>query len=118
MKNALKGALFSGLVFPGLGQVIFKHYKSGITLMLATFVSLVIIITKAVQQAIVIMEKMELDNGTIDMNMIVNAARQASTISGGFIFTLALLLLLFCWIFGIVDAYRIGRMKDKIAPPL
>jgi len=115
MKNALKGALFSGLVFPGMGQVIFKHYKRGVVIMLTSSASLLIIITKAVQKAFAILEKMELDSGTIDMNMIVNAAKQSSRISGDSIFTLALLLFAFCWILGIVDAYRIGRIKDKIS---
>ena len=115
MKNSLKGALFSGLVFPGLGQVIFKHYKSGVVIMLTSSASLLIMITKAVQKAFVILEKMDLDSGTIDMNMIVNAAKQSSRISGDPIFTLALLLFAFCWILGIVDAYRIGRIKDKIS---
>jgi hypothetical protein len=115
MKNALKGALFSGLVFPGLGQVILKHYKRGVVIMLTSSASLLIIITKAVQKAFAILEKMELDSGTIDMNMIVNAAKQSSRISGDSIFTLALLLFVFCWILGTVDAYRIGRIKDNIS---
>ena len=29
MNNSIKGAIFSGLVFPGLGQVILKYYKRG-----------------------------------------------------------------------------------------
>lgn len=33
MNNSLKGALLSGVVFPGLGQIILKHYKRGIALM-------------------------------------------------------------------------------------
>jgi hypothetical protein len=40
MKNSLKGALLSGLVFPGLGQVFFRHYLRGIALMLVICVSL------------------------------------------------------------------------------
>ena len=39
MKNSLKGALLSGLVFPGLGQVVLKHYKRGFALMLTVSVS-------------------------------------------------------------------------------
>ena len=34
MNNALKGAFLSGLIFPGLGQVVQKHYKRGVLIML------------------------------------------------------------------------------------
>jgi len=46
------------------------------------------------------------------MNMISNAATQVSTTSDSLIFSFALLLIIFCWIIGVVDAYRIGRKKD------
>ena len=55
MNNALKGALLSGLVFPGLGQVNLKHYKRGIALMLIVSISLLVIVVKAVLQALTIL---------------------------------------------------------------
>jgi len=112
MNNSLKGALLSGLVFPGLGQVVLKHYKRGVVIMLTVLVSLSVIIIEAVQKAFAILEKIELDGGTIDMNTISNAATQASTTSGSLIFSFALLLIIFCWIIGVVDAFRIGKKKD------
>ena len=112
MNNSLKGALLSGLLFPGLGQVFLKHYKRGIALMLTVLVSLLVIVVEAVQKAFTILEKIESEGGTIDMNSISNAATQASTTSGSLIFSFALLLIIFCWIIGVVDAYRIGKKKD------
>jgi len=112
MNNSLKGALLSGLLFPGLGQVFLKHYKRGIALMLTVLVSLLVIVVEAVQKAFTILEKIESEGGTIDMNSISNAATQASTTSGSLIFSFALLLIIFCWLIGVVDAYRIGKKKD------
>ena len=112
MNNSLKGALWSGLVFPGLGQVILKHYKRGAVLMIAVSASLLVILMKAVQGAFAILEKIEFEGGVIDLSTISNAATQASTTSESLIFNLALLLIMFCWIIGTVDAYRIGRKKD------
>ena len=112
MNNSLKGALLSGLVFPGLGQIVLKHYKRGAVIMLTVLVSLSVIIIEAVQKAFAILEKIELDGGTIDMNTISNAATQASTTSDSLIFSFALLLIIFCWIIGVVDAFRIGKKKD------
>lgn len=112
MNNSLKGALLSGLVFPGLGQVVLKRYKRGVVIMLAVLVSLTVIVVEAVQRALVILENIELEGGALDMSAITNAATQASTGSGNLIFTLFLLLIVVSWIIGVVDAYRIGRKKD------
>ena len=112
MNNSLKGAFLSGLVFPGLGQVILKHYKRGAVLMLAVSASMLVILIKALQQAFAIMEKIESEGSVINLSTISNAATQAATTFESPIFKLLLLLIIFCWIIGIVDAYRIGRKKD------
>jgi len=112
MNNSLRGALLSGAVFPGLGQVNLKHYKRGIVLMFTVFASLMVIALKAVQQAFIILEKIELEGGVIDIKTITDAATQASSSSDSIIYNLGLLLIVICWIFGIVDAYRIGKKKD------
>ena len=112
MKNALKGALLSGLVFPGLGQIILKHYKRGIVLMLTVSASLIAIAIKAAQYAFTVLEKIELAGGVIDLKTITDAATQASSTSNNLVFNLGFLVIVVCWIFGIVDAYRIGKKMD------
>jgi len=112
MDKSLKGALLSGLIFPGLGQVVLKHYKRGAVIMLTVLVSLSVIVVKAVQHALAILEKIELEGGAISMSTISNTVTQASTNSGNPTFNLLFLLIITCWIIGIVDAYRIGRKKD------
>ena len=112
MNNSLKGALLSGVVFPGLGQVILKHYKRGIALMLIVLVSLLVIVVKAVQQVFTVLEKIESEGVAINMSTISNAVTQATTTSDSFIFNFVLLLIIFCWIIGVVDAYRIGKRRD------
>jgi len=112
MKNSMKGALLSGLVFPGVGQVSLKHYKKGIALILIASVTMLLIIVKAVQHALIILNEIQLEGGVIDERAILNATAQASTISDSFIFNVTLLLIILCWIVGVVDAYRIGKKKD------
>lgn len=111
MNNALKGALWSGVMWPGLGQVILKRYKRGAAIMLAVGVILTLIVAKAARLALAILEKIELQGGAIDMGTIADAAR-ASTRSGSLTFNLLTLLLIACWIIGVADAYRIGRKMD------
>ncbi len=113
MKSSLKGACLSGLVFPGLGQIVLKNYRRGIALMLTVIVSLVIIIVKAVQQAFTIIEKIESEGGALDLVTILNIAQKVSTPSDSLTYNLLFLLIIFCWLFGIVDAYRIGKKKDN-----
>jgi hypothetical protein len=110
--NSIKAALLSGLVFPGLGQLVLKYYKRGIVLMFMVSASLMVLIFKAVQHALTILEKIELEGGVIDIYSITEAATQASSSSDSLIYKLGILLIVACWIFGIVDAYRIGKKMD------
>ena len=80
--------------------------------MLTVLVSLSIIVAKAVQHALAILEKIESEGGAISISTISNAATQASATSGSLTFNLVLLLVTLCWIIGVVDAYRIGKKKD------
>jgi len=112
MNNSLKGAFLSGLIFPGLGQVALKHYKRGAVIIIAVLVSLSIVVVKAVQHALAILEKIQPEGGAISISTISDAATQASTTSGSLTFNLALLLVILFWIIGAIDAYRIGKKND------
>ena len=112
MKKSLKGALLSGLVFPGCGQFALEHYIRGIALVLMSLTGLVVIGVKVQQQTFAVLEKIEYGGGEIDISEILNSVNLAGTTSGGAVYKFASLLLLFCWIIGIIDAYRIGWRKD------
>jgi hypothetical protein len=112
MNNSLKGALLSGLVFPGLGQVVLKHYKRGAVIMLTVLASLSVVVIKAIQLALSILENIDSEGVGISMRDISDAATQASTTSGSTTLNLVSFLLILCWIIGVVDAYRIGKKKD------
>ncbi|MBE9520327.1 MAG: hypothetical protein IME97_04290, partial [Proteobacteria bacterium] len=73
--------------------------------MLTVIVSLAVVTAKAVQLALAILEKIELEGGIISMNTILDAATQASADSGSLTFNLLFLLIGACWIIGTVDAY-------------
>jgi TM2 domain-containing membrane protein YozV len=111
MRKSLKGALLSGLVFPGYGQFVLKHYIRGIALMLMCLTCLVVIGAKVRQQIFIVLENIEYGDGAIDMSGILNAVSLTDTTSGDVIYRFTSLLLLFCWIIGIIDAYRIGSRR-------
>ena len=112
MSNAIKAALLSGLVFPGIGQVVLKRYRRGVVLMLIVLACLFIVVAKAVQQAFSVLKQIELAGGTINVDAILNVATQSSTNSDSIVFNSILLLIIVCWILGVVDAYRIGKKRD------
>lgn len=112
MKNSTKAAILSGLVFPGLGQIFLKQYKRAVVIILAVFGSMAIVIVKATQLALAILEKIAAKGGAIDMNTITNAAMQASADFSSLMINLGILSIILIWIIGTVDAYRIGKKKD------
>jgi len=113
----MKGALLSGLLFPGSGQIALKQYKKGFALMLAVFASISYIVMKAVEQAFAILDRLDVNSGAVDMNAITNAATQATESSGSLAVNMAFLLILVCWIYGIVDAYGTGKEMDNKQDP-
>jgi TM2 domain-containing membrane protein YozV len=112
MNNAFKGGLLSGLVFPGLGQLVLRQYRRGVLIMLVVLISLSVIVADIMQQALDILEQIELQGDAIDINAISNAAAQESARSGGVTINILMLVVVVCWVAGTVDAYRIGRKKD------
>ena len=112
MNNALKGALLSGLIFPGLGQIVLKHNKRGAAIIMTVLISLSVAVIIATKHALAILEKLESGGGELSMDNISNAALQASSFSGSLMLNLALLLVMLCWMIGTVDAYIIGKKKD------
>lgn len=115
MKNSLKGVLLSGLIFPGLGQIALKRYPRGIALILVVLAALALMIVTAVQEAYAILENIEAGGGTPDTETIRQAAEQAAAASDSMVIPAMALLILICWVIGIIDAYRIGRQQDREA---
>ena len=108
MKNSMKGALLSGLVFPGLGQIALKRYRRGFALMLTAMACMFVMIVTAVQQAYIILDNIEAEGGMPDSDIVT----QAAVAFDSPLISAVKLLLIVCWIFAIIDAYRIGKQKD------
>jgi TM2 domain-containing membrane protein YozV len=113
MNNAIKGALLSGLVFPGLGQLVLRQYRRGILIMLTVSISLSVIVVKAILIARDILQKVELQGDVIDLNAITDAASRESLQSGSITLNFLLIIIIICWIAATVDAYRSGRKLDR-----
>jgi len=114
MKNATKGALFSALLFPGLGQIILKRYVRGSVIAVTVLAAVSLFIVKAVKTALTIVDRLDLESGSVSMNDINDAAIQATAVSANLLLNITLVVILLCWIFSTIDAYRIGRKMDLL----
>ena len=109
----MKALLWSGLVFPGTGHLFLKHYFRGGALIALSLVSLWVLVAQAAHQASAMLDKMQLDGGMVDLNSVSTLVTQASNATDNFWATIASIVLLACWIIGMVDAYRLGKKKDQ-----
>jgi TM2 domain-containing membrane protein YozV len=115
MKPAVKAALLSGIVFPGLGQIYLKRYLRGLLTMVPVFLGITIIVGIAAVGAMETLNRIAIEGGTLDMNTVVNLAATHSLYDAAYSKVL-LLFILCCWVFSVIDGYRIGKRKELATP--
>jgi len=110
MNTSLKGALLSGLVFPGAGQLWLKRSLRGVAFAGAFSLSLVVIVRNVAGQALAMLERIESEGGAVDLLAIVKSAHASSY--GDAVMNCASLVLLTSWLASMIDAYYLGRKQD------
>jgi hypothetical protein len=115
MNHALKGVLLSALVLPGLGQYVLRRRRRGAVLIGIVLMALLVIVVQATRIALGILTRLEAGGTAPDMPAITAAAQDAVQGSGAASIQAMLLLIVACWLFAIVDAYRIGHALDREA---
>jgi len=113
MSRAIKAALLSALLFPGLGHFFLKKYIAGTVLAGVTVAGLYIVVAQAVESALQITERIR--NGEIQPDVAKLTALVSGQAAGADVqlLNMATAVLVICWVAGIVDAYRIGYAQDK-----
>ncbi len=112
----MKAALLSGLVFPGLGYFALKRPLRAIVVMALSAVCLVYLIDQAVQQASTVMDKITSGEVQPDVAAVQQLLTSTSAGSDTTLSTLASLVLLACWLYSIVDGYRMGSREERATP--
>jgi hypothetical protein len=113
MNSSLKGACLSGLVYPGLGQIVQKHYFRGICLIGICTTSLLWVLLTVSREVGTILAKIESGSTDDDISSIL---RETTKLSGGgdnAAMGISSVLILSCWVIGIVDAYVSGKKIDS-----
>jgi TM2 domain-containing membrane protein YozV len=116
MKTAIKAALLSALVFPGVGQMYLKRYVRGLIPMVLTLIGLGVWIAQATVGALQELEKMQSQGGLVDLNAVANRA-VASSASGDWYSPLIMPMIVVCWLFSVIDAYMLGKGKEPPTTP-
>jgi TM2 domain-containing membrane protein YozV len=112
MSNALKGLLFSALVFPGAGQILLTRYLRGGVFFALAFVSGILCVTGIVRQAVVILQDLVAKGEVITTPKVMSIVADISTYASSLFLKIALLIFLCCWLASVVDAWLIGRKMD------
>ena len=113
MKKSSKAALLSGLIFPGIGHLVLKQYLRGSVLLLLALVAFSVIVTRVFQRALTIVDR--INSGEIPVETAAIAEMVSNSTSGAdsLVETTAMIVLVTCWLVGIIDSYRLGALQEK-----
>jgi len=113
MNKSTKAVLLSALVFPGAGHFFLKKYISGAVLVGAALGSLYYLITKTVERALQISEKIQ--SGEVQLDVVGISELVSKQISGTETQAqnIATAVLFISWLVGVIDSYRAGRVQNE-----
>lgn len=105
--------LLSGLVYPGVGQLLAGHRRAGLIFVLGTSAGLIVLFYRLMRRAYRVMEQAipRLADEALDLQTIKELIAQSST-GGWGIENLCLIGIAVCWLASIVHAYIVGRKID------
>ena len=113
MRQSLKAALFSALLFPGSGHFLLRKHIRGALLAGISIACILLLIVTAVDIAQQVSDEMLSGRIPLDPARITDEVSKRIADSGSLRASLSTYLLLACWLVGIVDSWRVGRLLDK-----
>ena len=113
MKESLKAALWSIFIFPGGGHFYLKKWISGGLMAVISVGALAVILTKVIERANKIAEKIILGEIPYDISVITEMVMQQSRLDGSPVLNYAWYTLIAVWVIAAADAYRLGRRVDR-----
>ncbi len=114
MKKSTKATLLSALVFPGAGHIYLKKYLPGVVLIGISCAGIYYLLSKAIEQSMQIVDQIQSGAVQPDMAAISDLVSKQSSGPQAEILNIVTIIITICWLGGMIDAYRLGRAKDKI----
>ena len=111
MSKSTKAVIFSGLGFPGAGHLYLKSYPRALTLISVVALCLGIFMVEAIEQSKSVIKQMDASGNTLNINEISALTSQALQQPDTTLITLASFAFIACWVFGVIDSYRLGKRQ-------
>jgi hypothetical protein len=112
MKKSSKAALLSGLVFPGIGHIFLKEYLRGSVLVVLSLAALSVVVVNAYKHAMLIVDRVVSGDVSMEAGAIAQAVSNSTTAADSFVENFAVIVLVGCWLVGIMDSYRLGAVQE------
>jgi len=113
MKKSSKAALLSGLIFPGIGHIFLREYFRGSALVVLSLAALSVVVAKAYQHAMLIVDRVVSGDISMEAGAIAQAVSNSTTAADSLVENAAVIVLVACWLGGIMDSYRLGAVQEK-----
>jgi len=113
MKKTVKATLYSTLIFPGVGHFSLDHFRRGLVIFLPAFLSFVFLLHNALNKAFTLVDKIQRGELPQDPQAIALLVAAEPTSSELLMLRVATWILIVCWVSGIIDAYRLGKIADQ-----
>ncbi len=114
MKKSLKAALLSGFMFPGSGHFMLKSRLRGFALSGISLAGVAFLVNDAMQKAFAMVDSIQSGAISIANNQAIQQLMTQSSVGAdSMMVKWVTWLVMGAWIFGIVDAYRLGQKVDQ-----
>jgi TM2 domain-containing membrane protein YozV len=107
MKKAILSPLCSGLVIPGLGQVINQQVKKGICILILVFF---LFVATIVELYLIISKVFDTKAGTPDSTVFIDKLAAQNLSPLWYLLTAFAIL----WFYSVLDAYITGKKLDRL----
>ena len=108
--------LLSGLVYPGLGQLILGHVFSGVALVLLATTGFSIFLYRIMQRLWRVIDQILplLAEKKLDVHTLIELLNQDPA-GGWWLENISLIGVVGCWLFAVGHAYFVGRKIDRLS---
>ena len=93
--------------------MVLKQYLRGSILMVAALIAVSVIVTKAMKQALTIVDGINNGEIPVEAGAIIELVSKSAGGAEGSILNIAALVIAACWLIGIIDSYRVGIIQEK-----
>ncbi len=109
MKKPIKAVLLSAFVIPGAGHIYLKRYLVAGILILTSLIAFSILVSIAIEKALVITDKILLGEVSADITTISKLITEQGSNTSSSTVNIATSGFIIAWVIGVIDSYRIAK---------